>query len=250
MNEPVVALSSRLTVTRAGAVHLGCDERVSRHATQAFKLVVAIDGELVIEHEGERATHRAVLVAPYVAQTMWTRGAAIGFFAEPGTRGLGFERAGPLTIPDAVTTEALSCIARDAAIDGGAVDGAALDAVFGFFRQSTPRLDKRVDSAMRWLASDPAVSVQAVADQQRMSATRLRHLVQQATGFPLRAHRLWHRTLRAIELQLQGRSLATAASEAGFADQAHFTRSFTRFFGRTPSSVPRDVRLEATWIAR
>jgi transcriptional regulator GlxA family with amidase domain len=49
------------------------------------------------------------------------------------------------------------------------------------------------------------------------------------------------RARRAYALLQAGRCLAEAASEAGYADQAHMTRSFRLIAGRTPASILADV---------
>ncbi len=48
------------------------------------------------------------------------------------------------------------------------------------------------------------------------------------------------RARRAYALLSSGRSLAEAASEVGYADQAHMTRSFRLISGRTPASILAD----------
>ncbi len=52
---------------------------------------------------------------------------------------------------------------------------------------------------------------------------------------PFRRYRAWHRLRAAIREVVGGSSLTAAAHAAGFADQAHFTRSFRRTFGAPPS---------------
>ena len=52
---------------------------------------------------------------------------------------------------------------------------------------------------------------------------------------PFRRYRAWQRLRAAIREVAGGSSLTAAAHAAGFADQAHFTRSFRRTFGAPPS---------------
>ena len=55
---------------------------------------------------------------------------------------------------------------------------------------------------------------------------------------------LQQRAERVRALIRQGSSLADAAAAAGFADQAHMTRIFTRQFGFTPGAWQRAARVQ------
>jgi AraC-like DNA-binding protein len=235
---------------RDRAVHIGTREHVRAHATQAFKLVVGVDCQVEVTRGSARSSHRAVLVAPYEVQAMGGEGTMVAFFVEPGAHGFPY-RAEPLSVPSARTTEALVRVAREIALGRVADDAqASLEGLALTRCGGRDRLDARVASALRALASTPSESIDAVARTQRLSSSRLRHLVHAETGLSLRAHRLWHRTLFAVEHVLAGDGIARAAAAAGFSDHAHLTRTFVRFFGRTPSGIPGGVGMLGSWAER
>jgi AraC-like DNA-binding protein len=64
----------------------------------------------------------------------------------------------------------------------------------------------------------------------------LQSLAHQALGVPLTQLRLWSRLARAVAW-LPYRRMAEVAAAAGFADQAHLTRTARRFLGRTPGDL-------------
>ncbi|MFJ5031068.1 helix-turn-helix domain-containing protein [Streptomyces sp. NPDC088560] len=68
------------------------------------------------------------------------------------------------------------------------------------------------------------------------SAARLRALVRRDVGIALAGLRRWGR-LRAAIAGLPAGPAALAAATAGFADQAHLTRTARDFIGRTPASL-------------
>ena len=68
-----------------------------------------------------------------------------------------------------------------------------------------------------------------------LSPGRFRHLFVEQTGMGLRPYVLWRRFLRVWAAIMSGRSISTAAHEAGFADAAHLTRTSRRLFGVSPS---------------
>lgn len=67
---------------------------------------------------------------------------------------------------------------------------------------------------------------------------------ERAYGLPPHAWLLRRRAERARVLIRDGRTLAAAATETGFADQSHLTRVFARQFGFTPGAWRRAARLQ------
>ncbi len=78
---------------------------------------------------------------------------------------------------------------------------------------------------------DDRVSLPAAAGRVGLSPSRARHLFVAQTGLPFKTYALWLRIERAVALYAAGSSLTEAAHEGGFADSAHFSRTFKRTFG-------------------
>ncbi|MCB1307077.1 MAG: AraC family transcriptional regulator [Leptospiraceae bacterium] len=99
--------------------------------------------------------------------------------------------------------------------------------------------DARIIGLMRRLSDEAPDPVKAfdLAHELGLSESRFLHLFKQSAGIPLRRFMLWQRLLRAVHCVLQGESLTFAAHSAGFADQAHFTRTFVDMFGLAPSEI-------------
>jgi len=70
-----------------------------------------------------------------------------------------------------------------------------------------------------------------------LSPSRLAHLFRAHTGLPVRRYLLWLRLGDALQQLAHGVSLTTAAHAAGFADSAHFSRTFRAMLGITPSAL-------------
>ena len=87
------------------------------------------------------------------------------------------------------------------------------------------------------LAHDPAVSAALQGDVQGLSKRAIERRVSRATGLTLGTIRQIRRAERAVELLSRGVSPLEVAHQAGYADQAHLTRSLRRFVGQTPSKV-------------
>ncbi len=97
------------------------------------------------------------------------------------------------------------------------------------------RVDPRVDQALHSLSVSATVA--AAAKQLGVSERTLQRLVHGATGRQPAYWKCLARVRRAASHLDHAPSLAACAADHGFADQAHMTREFQRWLGRTPSAV-------------
>lgn len=244
-------MSARLTLVRDGAIHVSRSESVALHETPAYKLVVGIDADVRVRTRRGAASSRVVLVPPNVAQAMGSEGTLVAFFAEPGSMLAGHApNASEVEHVRGARAEALGRIARSIALGRAEHDADGLEEAFRAAQIARVRVDARAQAALHRVVTDPELDVVSLARTLRLSPERLRHLVRAETGRSLRTHRLWHRTLEGVERLLSGVSIGRAAVDSGFSDHAHFTRSFVRFLGRTPSSIHGETRVLSSYTAR
>jgi len=96
--------------------------------------------------------------------------------------------------------------------------------------------DRRVQEVLAILAEAPTDRSPAdLAAEVGLSESRLQHLFNDEVGVPMRRYLLWRRLLQSIQRLSDSETLTNAAHEAGFADSAHFSRTFRQMFGITPS---------------
>ena len=103
----------------------------------------------------------------------------------------------------------------------------------------------QVDEALACLASGVA-SVNDAASVLGVRLRNLQRLLKRETG---QAPVFWLRLARARQAVSRlghTRALADLACDAGYADQAHMTREFRRWFGTTPNRI----RADAGWLTR
>jgi AraC-like DNA-binding protein len=251
-------MSGRLSFFRDGTVHLSSGDAVAAHATPSWKVVVSLDAPMELTVGDRRSLAQVLVVPPHAAQAIRARGVTVAYLAEPGSALAPFPCADSrastgqsgLWQPGSKQRSALLHVSRELLLGRPADDPARTAEVFGLLALSRTKPDARVVAALCAAAQNPDLDLSALALAQRVSPVRLRHLVQLHAGITLRTHKLWHRTLHAVELLLQGSSIAASAAGAGFADHAHFTRSFVRFVGRTPSSIAGETRVLSSYAAR
>jgi AraC-like DNA-binding protein len=82
-----------------------------------------------------------------------------------------------------------------------------------------------------------AIPLSAMAAAVHLSPERFRHLFMKETGVSFRAYLLWLRLECSLAAYVVGDTLTEAAYTGGFADSAHFSRTFKRMFGIAPASV-------------
>ena len=107
--------------------------------------------------------------------------------------------------------------------------------------RGSDELDPRLVNALNTLA-DSDIALPDLATHVGLSPQRLRALARQQLGMPLARWRVWTRLRRVAEALQRGQSLADAAIEAGFADQAHLTRQMREMMGLTPAALLPIVR--------
>ena len=98
-----------------------------------------------------------------------------------------------------------------------------------------PRVQKIIDFVTARL--DGPITLAAASRSAGLSPSRARHLFVEQTGLPFRTYLLWRRIMKAVGVFAGGGSLTDAAHEAGFADSAHFSRTFRRMFGLPAASL-------------
>jgi AraC-like DNA-binding protein len=102
-------------------------------------------------------------------------------------------------------------------------------------------VDTRVRAAAGMLASSDGMSVGEVAKRVELSERQLARRFNERVGVAPKTFARVMRLQRAAALLADGSSPSDAASLAGYADQAHFTRDSSELAGITPSGLAREL---------
>jgi len=211
---------------------------VTRHRHPAWKAVLPLGGRVEVGLEDGRVlTAAGAVLPPELAHTCATTSSYVAVFVDPWTLRPG---PGPVLLDAAEARrllDALGCADaphREADLQAAETELAAL------VGEGSPP-DPRVVHALREAADpDSHSAIAAIAADVGVSPPRLRALARETVGIPLVRLRQWAR-LRAAVADLSSAPPALAAASAGFADQAHLTRTARSLLGRTPSSLGRHV---------
>lgn len=151
------------------------------------------------------------------------------------------EAGGEPLAPDETLCQQLRAFRRSRCDDREAAQALALrwrqHSLPGLVRQmpTHPRLANVVEYVNAWPLE--AANHASLARRASLSPSRFAHLFREQTGLPVRNYLLWRRLIVALECLRQGKSITTAAHEAGFTDGAHLSRSCRRVLGSTPADL-------------
>lgn len=110
-------------------------------------------------------------------------------------------------------------------------------------RAEAPALDPRIERVRELLDEAPNTSMKRLADEVDLSYHRLSHLFSQQMGITLRMYAISRKLDLAAMMAGQGLNLTQIAVSSGFADSAHFSRTWMRSIGSPPSQMLSSQRV-------
>lgn len=223
--------------------------RTGFHAHHAVQIVFSLGGRFQLWTTDSEAAGPCVAVAPDVPHRFEAEGDYAILFVEPESRagrgiiGAILEDEGLRALSRAVLeslSDPLSALRAPIAPDRDALTAigrAMVDRLAGDMRH--PAVDARIERVIGWVSQNPDERhmLGSAAKIARLSPSRLSHLFVSETGLSFKTYLLWTRLTRAVSLMSDGLSLTEAAHGAGFADSAHFSRTFRRMFGIAPANL-------------
>jgi len=110
-----------------------------------------------------------------------------------------------------------------------------------------PPPDPKALALIRLLDDNPSLSLDDLARQFGRSNAGMSRMFSQAVGMSLRDYQSWIKQRRMYDLLYTPSSLTDVAYAAGFADSPQFSRTFQRWYGRSPS-FSRDARFVRVFV--
>lgn len=248
--------TGRIVLWRGGSLWIGrAGEPTDFHSHHAVQITLPFSegGVRFRRPGGNWNTYTAAIVAAHQPHAFEARGEYVGMiFVEPESReGRAIHER---CLGEGIASLADGTLEREIAALTASYMGTALDPELAASARSViaklaatstvpvVSLDKRIERAVELLREriGETVLLAEIADAARLSPDRFRHLFIEETGMRFRPYVLWLRIEIALAAFAAGRSLTEASHAGGFADSAHFSRTFKRMFGIAPSSFQRE----------
>jgi AraC family transcriptional regulator len=248
-----VSATGRILFWRGGSLWIGlAGEPAGLHAHHAVQIALAFPGGHVRFQapSGDWTRFGAALVTADQPHAFEARAQHVAqIFVEPESQeGRHLQRRykneGIVALPLATLEQQIERLA--AAFRGRASDAslvALARATVGTLSVAIPEPNNAPDvriaravELMRERRGD-AIPLSAMAAAVHLSPDRFRHLFMKEIGVGFRVYLLWQRLDCALAAYVAGETLTEAAHTGGFADSAHFSRTFRRMFGLAPASV-------------
>jgi AraC-like DNA-binding protein len=229
----------------------------STSTKQCASLLVSCNGEpFEVECEGQTLSGRVLSVRPELERRVNALGVPVlSCGLSPAHRLFRSFTLDPAGEPHAAVRvlDDLSLTAHademKAALDGRLTAGSAAKFTDALMQAAAdalgapPALDTRIARVMALLEQDTTLSPEHLANEVQLSYYRLSHLFSEAMGVSLRTCLIGLRVDRAGALASSGTRLTDVAFAAGFADSAHFSKTWSRACGASPSRFFNDQRV-------
>lgn len=213
---------------------------LSHHAIQ---VTLAVDGAFEFNIAGEVVKSPMVVIAPDVEHAYDPVGQNAMILIEPESSlgaavlrdlsGHDAARLGPAQFTDIAAR--LAAIWHDPRPDDATLVGLGRNWALLLAGRDMPArtIDQRIVRVLAFLQSHlgQAMACGQAAKIAYLSESRFSHLFVEEIGLPFRTYLLWRRMMLAVDAIAAGSSLTGAAHDSGFADSAHFSRTFLRMFG-------------------
>ncbi|MBL0373489.1 helix-turn-helix transcriptional regulator [Rhizobium sp. KVB221] len=217
------------------------------HSHHAYQLTLAAGGVVGIRTAQGLIPGPIILTAPNIPHAIEPMGRIALLFVEPESRAGAslkqlLEGAPYKGLPDPTGREAhlAEIWAHPPPTDDAfiAMGRWILERTIGLLAQ-VEVLDQRIIRVLDCLDEhvETALSASEAASMACLSESRFSHLFVEQVGLPFRTFVLWRRLMRAVEHIASGKQLTEAAHSSGFADSAHFSRTFRRMFGVSAASL-------------
>jgi len=248
-----LSATGRILFWRGGSLWIGlAGEPASLHAHHAVQITLPFPGGRAQFQgpSGRWTSYTAALVTAHQPHAFEARGQLVAqIFVEPEShegRQLQrrYQQDGIVALPSVTVEQQILGLAtayerraRDASLI--ALARTAIASLSGAIPEPTKLPDARIARAVELIRGrlGDAIPLGAMAAAVHLSPDRFRHLFMKETGVGFRAYLLWQRLECSLAAYIAGETLTEAAHTGGFADSAHFSRTFRRTFGIAPASV-------------
>ncbi|MDX2010196.1 MAG: helix-turn-helix domain-containing protein [Myxococcaceae bacterium] len=239
-----VAYALHLDATRGAALFYSSSPSTRVARSWATTLNIALDKDLEVETSQGRVRGRVVVTPAGVERRSTSRGPVLTLLLDGDDHRAAwqpFRERGPVALGATSAAWRLGELSRELLSKRASVAVDALGRVTALLPIGrAPLADDRLEQLLGELRLSEGLErpLQAAAHRLGLTPAHLSDRFARIVGLPLKRWLLWERTRRSLR-RLDTGSGVSAAFEAGFADQPHMVRTFSRQFAYTPGVLQR-----------
>ncbi|AKV03918.1 Transcriptional regulator, AraC family [Labilithrix luteola] len=210
------------------------------HAQWGVAVLVALDGVVRVEGREGTAEGPVVVVPADLEHVSSARGPVVSVLLDADLHrdaAVTVRRVKPFRVAEPSLVTAAQSTAKGSVLSLPGAASVMASRILPLGNGTTHAVrDARLAALVRAPEKAETVSLRSLASRLDLSPGHASTLFHAHVGISFRRWQLWRRLMRAIPYLRPG-GLAHAAQEAGFADQAHLSRTCARLLGYTPRTL-------------
>lgn len=229
-----------------GGIYIGDNITTDTHVHHAVTIAVSFSEQFVFEYENTTVSCYGIVIQPHtIRKFINPHHARVAFvhiepFSDPGL--ILREKTGSFRELTDVQIQNIVRLLKSWFVTDTNNEDATSYLIQQIVSQTGIRnrhraLDERITKTIALIRISENTSLKNMAAFCHLSTYRFSHLFRQETGLSFREFVLYTKLVRSLKAICQNQSLTQSSYAGGFADQAHFTRTYLKAFGILPSQT-------------
>ena len=230
-----------------GGIYIGKEIQTDEHLHHAITVAVALSGKFDYWHKKEQVSCSGIIMqANTIRKIINQDKTQIAFihiepFSKQGlkltNRNEPFEVLTPVQIKNIINILGKWSLedVNDEQMTANIIE--VITSEIGY--TSEIEIDKRIVKSIDIIRRSEEITLKQISEQIHLSTYRFSHLFKQQTGLSFREFVLYTKLVKSLKAVYQNQNFTHSSYLGGFADQAHFTRTYYRAFGILPSQSVR-----------
>ncbi len=227
-----------------GGIYIGTDIQTGRHLHQAVTIAVSLSDPFLLQCEQTEFSCTGVLIQPNTFRkfTLPGRGYVAFIHIEPfSSQGLSLtDKESPCKILNPLQIKSITRLVQNWFHGYENNETHTEEIINKIIRETgthspTYTIDPRIAHSIVSIRHTSNPTLKEISQAIHLSSSRFSHLFKQQTGISFREFVLYTKLVKSLKAIYLHQSLTDSSYSGGFADQAHFTRTYFKAFGILPS---------------
>jgi len=247
LNQKLSKWKGSAVIRQGIGAFIGQSGHNTEHCHWAHQVSFSLEKEVVVSSGNTEVQSRAIFIPANIPHSLHPC-STLTIYIDPNSdllKSITYDMSFSSIIcelPDIVTNQIMTCFQDNDSLENGVQ---ALQSIHT--KTSNNKKNARLSTVLVRLEKvlqGECVTRDELAELVNLSSSRFSHWFKEQTGLPLRSYKKWLHLVHGIESVLNGVSIQSAAYNANFSDQAHFSRTFKMAFGISPALALSHITTE------